>query len=560
MSVKQPPDIEIAQQASLRPIQEIAHELGLGSDEIDMYGKSKAKITAAAMRAREGQAEGSLVLITAITPTRAGEGKTTTTVGLAQALQRLGHRAISATREPSLGPVFGVKGGAAGGGYAQVVPMEDINLHFTGDFAAVTAAHNLLSAMLDNHLHQGNALGIDARRILWRRVMDMNDRSLHKIVTGLGGRKRGVPRETGFDITPASEVMAILCLARDLQDLKERFSEILVADLGNGNYVTAADLDAHGAMAILMRDAVLPNLVQNLEGGPALIHGGPFGNIAHGCNSLIATRLSLKLADIVVTEAGFGADLGAEKFFNIKCPAGDLAPRVAVLVTTVRALKLHGGANRRGLTEEDSESLRQGLPNMEGHIENIQKFGVPVVVAINRFPTDTDTEVEEVRRFAESMGVPCSVSTVFSEGGQGGEELAGSVLKVLESGEGSFRPLYEPNAPIREKIETVACRIYGANGVDYVGRSKRDLKRLEHSQWRGLPVCMAKTQYSFSDNARLLGRPKDFRISVRGLRVSAGAGFIVAVTGDIMTMPGLPRRPFAVDMDIGPDGTITGLA
>ena len=560
MSVKQLPDIEIAQQASLRPVQDIARELGLGSDEIDTYGHVKAKVTGAAIRAREEQADGSLVLVTAITPTPAGEGKTTTTVGLTQALQRMGHRAISATRAPSLGPVFGVKGGAAGGGYAQVVPMEDINLHFTGDFAAVTAAHNLLAAMLDNHLHQGNKLGLDGRRVLWRLVMDMNDRSLYKVVTGLGGRTRGVPRETGFDITPASEVRAILCLARDLQDLKQRFSQIVVADLGRGQYVTAADLNAQGAMAILMRDAVLPNLVQNLEGGPALIHGGPFGNIAHGCNSLIATRLGLKLADITVTEAGFGADLGAEKFFNIKCPAGNLKPRVAVLVATVRALKLHGGASRRELAVEDVESLRQGLPNMERHVENIQKFGVPVVVAINRFPTDTDAEVAALEEVAASMGVPCAVSTVFSEGSQGGEELAESVLKVLDSGESSFRPLYEPETPLREKIEIVARQIYGAGGVDYVGGSNRDVQRLERSQWQHLPVCMAKTQYSFSDNPKLLGRPEDFRISVRDVRVSAGAGFIVPVTGNIMTMPGLPRRPFAVDMDIATDGTITGLA
>ena len=560
MSLKQLPDIEIAQQASLRPIQDVSRELGLGIDEVDTYGNAKAKVTGAAIRTREDQVDGSLVLVTAITPTPAGEGKTTTTVGLTQALQRMGHRAISATREPSLGPVFGVKGGAAGGGFAQVVPMEDINLHFTGDFAAVTAAHNLLSAMLDNHLHQGNKLGIDARRVLWRRVMDMNDRSLYRVVTGLGGRKRGVPRETGFDITPASEVMAILCLARDLQDLKQRFSEIAVADLGRGEYVKAGDLNAQGAMAILMRDAVLPNLVQNLEGGPALIHGGPFGNIAHGCNSLISTRLGLKLADITVTEAGFGADLGAEKFFNIKCPAGDLNPRVAVLVATVRALKLHGGANRRDLAVEDIESLQQGFPNMKGHVENIQKFGVPVVVAINRFPTDTDAEVAALERCAESMGVSCAVSTVFSDGGKGGEELAGRVLKVLDSGEGAFRPLYEPETPLREKIEIVANQIYGADGVDYLGGSGRDLQRLERSQWRNMPVCMAKTQYSFSDNPKLLGRPKNFRISVRDVRVSAGAGFLVPVTGDIMTMPGLPRRPFAEDMDIASDGTITGLA
>ena len=404
MSPSQPPDIEIAQSAELKPIEQVAASLDLAADEIDPYGRTKAKITGAAIDARRDAPDGDLVLVTAITPTPAGEGKTTTTIGLTQALQRLGHRAISATREPSLGPVFGVKGGAAGGGYAQVLPMEDINLHFTGDFAAISAAHNLLAAMLDNHLHQGNALGIDSRRVLWRRVIDMNDRALHSIVVGLGGRTRGVPRESGFDITPASEVMAVLCLARDLEDLKARFARIAVAERRPGDYVTAADLSAHPAMAILMREAVLPNLVQNLEGGPALIHGGPFGNIAHGCNSLIATQLALKLADLVVTEAGFGADLGAEKFFNIKCPAGGLRPRVAVLVATVRALKLHGGASKRDLVNEDLNALRAGLPNLEAHAENLRKFGVPVVIAVNRFPTDTDAEVDAVMAAADRLG------------------------------------------------------------------------------------------------------------------------------------------------------------
>ena len=560
MSPAQPPDIEIAQAARLRPIEEIAAQVGLAGDEIEPYGRTKAKVTQAAMAARQDAADGDLVLVTAITPTPAGEGKTTTTIGLTQALQRLGHRAISATREPSLGPVFGVKGGAAGGGYAQVVPMEDINLHFTGDFAAVSAAHNLLAAMLDNHLHQGNALDIDARRVLWRRVMDMNDRALHDIVVGLGGRTRGVPRESGFDITPASEVMAILCLARDLEDLKDRCSRIAVADRGRGAYVTAAELEAQGAMAVLMRDAVLPNLVQNLEGGPALIHGGPFGNIAHGCSTLIATRLALKLADLVVTEAGFGADLGAEKFLNIKCPAGGLRPRLAVLVATVRALKLHGGANRRDLNTEDLDALRTGLPNLEAHAANMAKFGLPVVVAVNRFPSDTDAEVDLVMQASSAIDAPAAVSTVFADGSAGGEELARQVLRALEAGGDNFAPLYEPEATLTEKIETVAREIYGADGVDYAAGVERRLRRMDRGVARGFPVCMAKTQYSLSDNAALRGRPEGFRITVRDVRLSAGAGFVVPLTGDILTMPGLPRRPFAVGMDVTPDGTISGLA
>ena len=560
MSPTQPSDIEIAQAARLRPIEDVAAQVGLAGDEFEPFGRTKAKITPAAVAARQGAPDGDLVLVTAITPTPAGEGKTTTTIGLTQALQRLGRRAISATREPSLGPVFGVKGGAAGGGYAQVVPMEDINLHFTGDFAAVSAAHNLLAAMLDNHLHQGNQLDIDARRVLWRRVMDMNDRALHGIVVGLGGRTRGVPRESGFDITPASEVMAILCLARDLQDLKERCGRIAVADRGRGAYVTAAELEAQGAMAVLLRDAVQPNLVQNLEGGPALIHGGPFGNIAHGCNTLIATRLALKLADLVVTEAGFGADLGAEKFFNIKCPAGGLRPKAAVLVATVRALKMHGGVGRRDLKAENLEALRAGLPNLEAHAANIRKFGVPLVVAVNRFPTDTDAEVDAVMAAAEAMGAPAAVSNGFSEGGAGAEELALKVLETLATGGAKFAPLYEPEATLTEKIEVVAREVYGADGVDYAAGVERRLRRLDRGVARGFPVCMAKTQYSLSDNAALLGRPRGFRITVRDVRLAAGAGFVVPLTGEILTMPGLPRRPFAVGMDVAPDGTISGLA
>ncbi len=560
MTPVQPPDIEIAQAAALRPMQEIAARVGLADDEIELYGRAKAKVTQAAIAARRDAPDGDLVLVTAITPTPAGEGKTTTTIGLTQALQRLGHRAISATREPSLGPVFGVKGGAAGGGYAQVVPMDDINLHFTGDFAAVSAAHNLLAAMLDNHLHQGNRLGIDVRRILWRRVLDMNDRTLHGVVVGLGGRARGVPRETGFDITPASEVMAILCLARDLQDLKARFARIAVADRGRGAYVTAADLEAQGAMAVLMRDAALPNLVQNLEGGPALIHGGPFGNIAHGCNSLIATRLALKVADLVITEAGFGADLGAEKFFDIKCPAGGLTPRAAVLVATVRALKLHGGADRRALGAEDLAALRAGMPNLEAHVENLRRFGLPVVAAVNRFPTDTDAEVDAVLAAADALGAPAAVSTVFADGGAGGVDLARLLLDTLAAGGDRFQPLYEPEAALTEKIETVARTIYGADGVDYAAGVERRLRRLDRGAARGFPVCMAKTQYSLSDDPALPGRPRGFRITVRDVRLSAGAGFVVPLTGNILTMPGLPRRPFAVDMDVTADGRISGLA
>ncbi len=560
MSPLQPPDIEIAQGAVLKPIEQVAASLDLAADEIDPHGRTKAKITRAAIDARGDSPDGDLVLVTAITPTPAGEGKTTTTIGLTQALQRLGHHAISATREPSLGPVFGVKGGAAGGGYAQVLPMEDINLHFTGDFAAISAAHNLLAAMLDNHLHQGNALGIDARRVLWRRVIDMNDRALHSMVIGLGGRTRGVPRESGFDITPASEVMAVLCLARDLEDLKARFARIAVAERKPGDYVTAADLSAHPAMAILMRDALLPNLVQNLEGGPALIHGGPFGNIAHGCNSLVATQLALKLADLVVTEAGFGADLGAEKFFNIKCPAGGLRPRVAVLVATVRALKMHGGASKRDLASENLNALRGGMPNLQAHAENLRKFGVPVVIAVNRFPTDTDAEVDAVMAAADAMGTPAAVSTVFSAGSAGGEELARKVVATLEKDEDDFRPLYEPEASLTEKIEIVAREIYGADGVDYAAGVARRLRRLDRGAARGFPICMAKTQYSLSDNPALLGRPHGFRITVRDVRLSAGAGFVVPLTGDILTMPGLPRRPFAEDMDVTADGKISGLA
>ena len=554
------PDIEIAQGADLAPITDVAKKLGLAADELELYGSHKAKIGMPAIDARDNEPDGKLILVTAITPTAAGEGKTTTTVGLGQALQKLGHRAVTAIREPSLGPVFGIKGGAAGGGYAQVVPMEDINLHFTGDFAAVTAAHNLLAAMLDNHLQQGNALDIDPRRVLWRRAIDMNDRALHSIVIGLGGRSRGVPRETGFDITPASEIMAVLCLASDRADLKERLGRIVVADRGRGNYVRARDLGAQGAMAVLLRDAVLPNLVQNLEQGPSLIHGGPFGNIAHGCNSLIATRLGLKLADYVVTEAGFGADLGAEKFFDIKCRAGDLHPAATVLVVTLRALKLHGGLKRGELLEENLDALGKGLPNLEAHLENLAKFGVPAIVAINRFPTDTEAEVSAVVKASEALGTPTAVSTVFMHGADGGRDLARLVVETADRDSSDFRPLYDLDLSLSEKIEIVAREIYGADGVDYTDGVGPRLRRLDRGLAKGLPICMAKTQYSLSDNPALLGRPKGFRLTVRDVRVSAGAGFVVPLTGNILTMPGLPKRPAAEQMDLDETGRISGLA
>ncbi len=554
------PDIEIAQGADLAPITDVAAKLGLAAGELELYGAHKAKIGTRAIDARADKPDGKLILVTAITPTAAGEGKTTTTVGLGQALQKLGHRAITAIREPSLGPVFGIKGGAAGGGYAQVVPMEDINLHFTGDFAAVTAAHNLLAAMLDNHLQQGNDLDIDPRRVLWRRAIDMNDRALHSIMIGLGGRSRGVPRETGFDITPASEIMAVLCLASDRADLKERLGRIVVADRGRGNYVRARDLGAQGAMAVLLRDAVLPNLVQNLEQGPSLIHGGPFGNIAHGCNSLIATRLGLKLADYVVTEAGFGADLGAEKFFDIKCRVGDLRPATAVLVVTLRALKLHGGLKRGELVEQNLDALGKGLPNLEAHLENLAKFGVPPIVAINRFPTDTEAEISAVVKASEALGAPTAVSTVFMDGADGGRDLARLVVETADRDASDFRPLYDVDLNLSEKIEIVAREIYGADGVDYTDGVGARLRRLDRGLAKGLPICMAKTQYSLSDNPALLGRPKGFRLTVRDVRLSAGAGFVVPLTGNILTMPGLPKHPAAEHMDIDDSGRISGLA
>lgn len=552
-------DIQIAQSAKLQPIVEIAAKLGLSENEIEPYGRYKAKVPLEAIRAR-GEPKGKLVLVTGINPTPAGEGKSTMSVGLADALSLRGRKAVLCLREPSLGPVFGVKGGAAGGGYSQVVPMADINLHFTGDFHAITSAHALLAAMIDNHLYRPNTLRIDPRRIVWRRAVDMNDRALRKIVIGLGGVDGGVPREDGFMITTASEIMAILALASDLQDLKRRLGDIIVAYTYDRQPVRARDLGAEGAMTLLMKDAIMPNLVQTLGGTPAFVHAGPFGNIAHGCNSLIATRAGLTLGDIVVTEAGFGADLGAEKFFNIKCRVGGLRPDAAVVVGTIRALKMHGGVPKTELDKENVAALERGMENIIAHVENVKKFGVPPVVALNRFTTDTDAEIQTFVRTIESMGVPVAVADPWGKGGAGVLDLADVVLDTIAKGEADFRPLYELDQPLTAKIETIAREIYGADGVDYLPAAKRELERLEQLGLGNLPVCMAKTQYSFSDNPALLGRPRGFRITVREVRPSAGAGFVVVQTGDIMTMPGLPESPAAERMSIEPDGTIVGLA
>lgn len=552
-------DIQIAQSAKLQPIVEIAAKLGLSENEIEPHGRYKAKVPLEAIRAR-GEPKGKLVLVTGINPTPAGEGKSTMSVGLADALSLRGRKAVLCLREPSLGPVFGVKGGAAGGGYSQVVPMADINLHFTGDFHAITSAHALLAAMIDNHLYRPNTLRIDPRRIVWRRAVDMNDRALRKIVIGLGGVDGGVPREDGFMITTASEIMAILALASDLQDLKRRLGDIIVAYTYDRQPVRARDLGAEGAMTLLMKDAIMPNLVQTLGGTPAFVHAGPFGNIAHGCNSLIATRAGLTLGDIVVTEAGFGADLGAEKFFNIKCRVGGLRPDAAVVVGTIRALKMHGGVPKTELDKENVAALERGMENIIAHVENVKKFGVPPVVALNRFVSDTDAEIETFVRTIESMGVPVAVADPWGKGGEGVLDLADAVLDTIAKGEADFRPLYELDQPLTAKIETIAREIYGADGVDYLPAAKRELERLEQLGLGNLPVCMAKTQYSFSDNPALLGRPRGFRITVREVRPSAGAGFVVVQTGDIMTMPGLPESPAAERMTIEPDGTIVGLA
>ena len=552
-------DIEIAQGCQMRPITEVAAAAGLDAEDLELYGRYKAKLSADVWKKTADKPDGKLVLVTAINPTPAGEGKTTTTVGLGEALAKMGKKAMIALREPSLGPVFGIKGGAAGGGYAQVVPMEDINLHFTGDMHAITAANNLLCAMLDNHMQQGNVLGIDPRRIVFTRVMDMNDRALRNITIGLGGKVNGVPREDHFMITVASEVMAILCLAKDLDDLKKRFGDILVAYTFAGKPVYARDLHAEGAMTALMRDAIKPNLVQTLEGTPALMHGGPFANIAHGCNSVQATRLAMKLADIAITEAGFGADLGAEKFMDIKCRKAGISPDCIVLVATVRALKYNGGVPKTELNTPDMDALERGICNLDAHLDNMKKFGVPVVVAINAFPTDTAEEMEFIRKHCAERGVRVALSEVFAKGGEGGEELAREVLTVLDEGKADFHMLYEDELPLEEKIRKIAKEIYGADGVTFAPAAHKELANITDMGYGSLPVCIAKTQYSLSDDASLLGRPSQFVVSVRSARLAAGAGFVVVETGAVMTMPGLPKVPAAEKIDVDNAGVITGL-
>ena len=551
-------DVEIAQAAKMKPIEEIASKIGLVPDDLELYGKYKAKVTLDAWQRVKDRPNGKLILCTAINPTPAGEGKTTTSVGLADALSRRGRKAAAALREPSMGPCFGMKGGAAGGGYAQVVPMEDINLHFTGDFHAITTAHNLLAAIIDNHIQQGNALDLDVRRITWKRVLDLNDRALRHVVIGMGGKAHGVPRETGFDITVASEMMAILCLSRDLMDMKERLGRIVIGYTRSGRAVRANELGATGALTLLFKDAIKPNLVQTLEGTPVFIHGGPFANIAHGCNSIMATKFALKFADIVVTEAGFGADLGAEKFLDIKCRFAGISPDAVVIVATVRALKMHGGLSKKELEKVDMTALKKGMANLAKHIENVQKFGLPAVVAVNAFPTDTAEELDFVRRECEALGAEVALSEVWAKGGEGGEALAEKVEAALQK-KADFRYIYDEKETIPEKIGKIACEIYGAAGVDFTKEAQRELEELEALGFDKMPVCMAKTQYSLSDDAALLGRPEGFRITVRELRLAAGAGFVVALTGSILTMPGLPKHPAAMDMDITEDGRITGL-
>lgn len=552
-------DVQIAQEAKMKPITEIAAQLGILEDELELYGKYKAKVSLDVFERLKDKPDGKLILVTAINPTPAGEGKTTTNIGLSMALNKLGKKTITTLREPSLGPSFGVKGGAAGGGYSQVVPMEDINLHFTGDFHAITSAHSLLAALLDNHIHQGNELNIDTRRIVWKRVVDMNDRALRNIVIGLGSKADGVPRQDGFDITVASEIMAILCLATSFEDLKERLGNMVVAYNMDGEPVRAKDLQATGALALILKDAIKPNLVQTLENTPAFIHGGPFANIAHGCNSVLATKMALKLGDYVVTEAGFGADLGAEKFFDIKCRFAGLKPAAAVIVATVRALKMHGGVAKADLGTENLEALQKGLENLEKHIENVAKFGVPAVVAINKFPTDTEAELNLVFERVKASGAEVAISDVWANGGEGGIELAKKVIETVETKESNFKPLYDVELSIKEKITKIAKEIYGADGVVFTKPAENMIKTLEKLGLDKMPICMAKTQYSLSDDASLLGRPKGFTITVREIRLSAGAGFIVALTGEVMTMPGLPKVPAANNMDVLPDGTIVGL-
>lgn len=553
-------DVQIAQEANMLPITEVASSLGIKEEELELYGKYKAKVSLDVLERLKDKKDAKLVLVTAINPTPAGEGKTTTNVGLSMGLNKIGKKAITALREPSLGPCFGVKGGAAGGGYAQVVPMDDINLHFTGDFHAITSAHNLLSALLDNHIHQGNALNIDPKKIVWKRVLDMNDRALRNIVIGLGGKGDGFVRQSGFDITVASEIMAILCLATSLSDLKDRLSKMVVAYNKDGKTVTAGDLQATGSMALLLKDAIKPNLVQTLENTPAFIHGGPFANIAHGCNSVMATKVALKLADYVVTEAGFGADLGAEKFFDIKCRFADLKPAAAVIVATVRALKMNGGVPKTELSFENLPALEKGIANLERHLENLEKFGVPAVVAINKFPTDTEAEINLLREKCSSKGVEVVLSEVFTNGGEGGIDLAKKVVEICETKESNYTTLYDVDGSIQEKITKIATEIYRADGVEFTTEAKKQISEIAALGLDKMPICMAKTQYSFSDDATLLGAPTGFKITVREVKVSAGAGFIVAITGQIMTMPGLPKVPAANGMDITDDGEIIGLS
>ena len=552
-------DIQIAQEAKMIPIRDVAAQYGINEDELELYGKYKAKFSDELLGSLEGKPEGKLVLVTAINPTPAGEGKTTTSIGLAQAFAKMDKNCLLALREPSLGPCFGIKGGAAGGGYAQVVPMEDLNLHFTGDFHAITSANNLLAAMLDNHIHQGNELRIDTRQIIWKRCLDMNDRALRNIVVGLGKKVDGFVREDHFVITVATEIMAILCLAEDINDLKERLSRIIVAYDLDGNPVTAGQLNAVGAMAALLKDAIKPNLIQTLENTGAIVHGGPFANIAHGCNSVRATKSALKLADIVITEAGFGADLGAEKFMNIKCRMADLKPDAVVLVATVRALKYNGGVPKAELAEENLDALARGICNLEKHIENLQKFGVPIVVTLNSFVTDTQAEYEYIKNFCEERGCEFALSEVWEKGGEGGLALAEKVWNTLENKESDFHVLYPDEMPLKEKIETIAREIYGADGVNFEPAAAKMLDKLTDLGFGNLPVCMAKTQYSLSDDQTKLGRPEGFTISVRDVFVNAGAGFVVALTGAIMTMPGLPKKPAAFGIDVDNDGVITGL-
>ena len=552
-------DVQIAQNTSMLPIKDVAGQIGLSEDDLELYGKYKAKISLETIKKLENNQDGKLILVTAINPTPAGEGKTTTMIGLAQAMNKIGKKTIVAMREPSLGPCFGIKGGAAGGGYAQVVPMEDINLHFTGDIHAITTANNLISAMLDNSLQQGNPLNIDERQIVWKRVVDLNDRALRHIVVGLGGKVNGVPREDGFDITVASEIMGILCLANDLSDLKSRVARIIVAYTRDGSPVTVADLKATGAVTLLLKDAIKPNLVQTLDHTPVFVHGGPFANIAHGCNSVMATKLALKLAPYTVTEAGFGADLGAEKFLDIKCRQAGLKPDAVVIVATVRALKMHGGMDKKELANENLEALRKGIANLEKHIENITKYGLPVIVAINAFPTDTKAELDLLEEICNAKGVKVALSKVWAKGADGGIELANGLIDLLENKESNFKPIYDLDLPIDEKIKTIAREIYGADDVIFTKKAKTNIKKLTDLGFGKLPICIAKTQYSLSDDPTLLGRPTGFNIEINDLIPNTGSGFLVAISGDIMRMPGLPKVPAANNMDILEDGEIVGL-